>query len=92
MLSGNSRELMMTGTSFLHSEKEWKRRREELEKTSERATQEVSEINKAMEELRDALDESEKQARGSRGSRRWIFVGCWMMQIRNTRSCRNPSD
>jgi chromosome segregation ATPase len=45
------------------SEKEWKRRREELEKTSERATQEVSEINKAMEELRDALDESEKQAR-----------------------------
>jgi chromosome segregation ATPase len=45
------------------SQKEWRWRKEELEKVSERATREASEIHNAMEELRGALDESEKQAR-----------------------------
>ncbi|KAI9742744.1 MAG: hypothetical protein M1818_003473 [Claussenomyces sp. TS43310] len=45
------------------SQKEWRKRREELERGSERATHELTEINAAMGELRDALNGSEKQAR-----------------------------
>ena len=45
------------------AQKDWKRRREELESRTEGAQSEVEEVRKAMSELRDALDESEKQAR-----------------------------
>ena len=45
------------------SEKEWRRRRDELEGSSEKASVEVNEIRSAMGELRAALDGSEKQVR-----------------------------
>lgn len=45
------------------SEKDFRRRRDELEKTSEHAGKEVADIRTAMDELRAALDGSEKQAR-----------------------------
>lgn len=44
-------------------ERDWKKRRDDLEKQSELATKEAEEIRRAMSTLRDALDESEKQAR-----------------------------
>ena len=44
-------------------QKDWKKRREDLEHKSEAATKEAEEIRQAMSTLRDALDESEKQAR-----------------------------
>ncbi|KAH8590690.1 hypothetical protein B0O99DRAFT_691251 [Bisporella sp. PMI_857] len=45
------------------SEKEWKRRLNDLEGASEKYTQENNEIRSAMAESRDALDRSEKQHR-----------------------------
>jgi hypothetical protein len=45
------------------SQKDWRRRRDELESISEQSSQEVIEIRQAMAGLRDALDESEKQVR-----------------------------
>jgi len=45
------------------SEKEWKRRLNELEAASEKYSQENNEIRSAMSESRDALDRSEKQHR-----------------------------
>ncbi|TVY55000.1 Golgin IMH1 [Lachnellula cervina] len=51
------------------SEKEWKRRRDELEGVSDKAAQEVSDIRSAMGELRDALDGSEKQVRDAEKQR-----------------------
>lgn len=45
------------------AQKDWKRRREELEHRAAQSTREVDDVRKAMAELRDALDESEKQAR-----------------------------
>ena len=45
------------------SQRDWKRRREELEYRAGQSTKEVDEIRKAMGELQDALDESERQAR-----------------------------
>lgn len=45
------------------AQRDWKRRREELEQKSEKHSKEVDEVRKAMGELRDALDESERQAR-----------------------------
>ncbi|PSS14868.1 hypothetical protein M430DRAFT_35726 [Amorphotheca resinae ATCC 22711] len=54
---------------LLQSEKEWKRRRDELEGVSERASQEVNEIRSAMGELRSALDGSEKQVRDAEKQR-----------------------
>jgi chromosome segregation ATPase len=44
-------------------QKEWKRRRQELEANAERSSQELNEVRQAMGQLRDALDESERQAR-----------------------------
>ncbi|KAJ5885481.1 hypothetical protein N7495_009991 [Penicillium taxi] len=46
-----------------HTQKDWRRRREELELLSERSTQEVAEVRQAMASLREALDASEKQVR-----------------------------
>lgn len=43
------------------AQRDWKRRREELEQHSEQSAREAEEVRKAMDELRDALDESEKQ-------------------------------
>ncbi|TVY25726.1 Golgin [Lachnellula hyalina] len=51
------------------SEKEWKRRRDELEGVSDKAAQEVGDIRSAMGELRDALDGSEKQVRDAEKQR-----------------------
>ncbi len=44
-------------------QKEWKRKREELEARAEHSSDEINQVRRAMSELRDALDESEKQAR-----------------------------
>jgi len=44
-------------------QKDWKRRREELEEQVHRSTSEVADIRQAMSELRDALDDNEKQTR-----------------------------
>jgi len=46
-----------------HAQKDWKRRREEMEAEAERSRQELADVRHAMAQLRDALDESEKQAR-----------------------------
>ncbi|EHK96363.1 putative Golgin IMH1 [Glarea lozoyensis 74030] len=54
---------------FQQSEKEWKRKRDDLEGVSERASQEVSEVRSAMVELRNALDGSEKQVRDAEKQR-----------------------
>lgn len=43
------------------SQRDWRRRRDEIEGEWERSTGEVSEIRQAMARLRDSLDESEKQ-------------------------------
>jgi len=45
------------------AQRDWKKRREELEHRASHSSSEVDEVRKAMSELRDALDESEKQAR-----------------------------
>ncbi|KAJ5600857.1 Vesicle-mediated transport protein (Imh1) [Penicillium hetheringtonii] len=45
------------------SQKDWRRRRDELELLSEQSTQEVEEIRQAMSGLREQLDESEKLVR-----------------------------
>jgi chromosome segregation ATPase len=45
------------------SQKDWRRRRDELESQSERSTEELTEIRQAMAFLREQLDESEKQVR-----------------------------
>jgi len=42
-------------------QREWKRRREELEQIAERATKEVNDVRAAMSGLREALDETERQ-------------------------------
>jgi chromosome segregation ATPase len=47
------------------SEKEWKRKRDELEGISEKASQEVNGYRSANEELRMAVDRNEKQLRDS---------------------------
>ncbi|EXJ94458.1 hypothetical protein A1O1_02854 [Capronia coronata CBS 617.96] len=44
-------------------QREWKRRRDELEQAAERAAKEVEEVRAAMAGLREALDESERQIR-----------------------------
>ncbi|KDB26151.1 hypothetical protein H109_02030 [Trichophyton interdigitale MR816] len=46
-----------------HAQREWKRRRDELESQLERSNQELAEVKEAMSHLRDALDESERHAR-----------------------------
>ncbi|EFE38997.1 hypothetical protein TRV_06360 [Trichophyton verrucosum HKI 0517] len=46
-----------------HAQREWKRRRGELESQLERSNQELAEVKEAMSHLRDALDESERHAR-----------------------------
>lgn len=46
-----------------NAQRDWKRRRDDLEQRCERYTREMEEVRNAMGELRDALDESEKQAR-----------------------------
>jgi chromosome segregation ATPase len=43
------------------AEKEWRRKKGELEATMEHSSNETNEVRQAMNELRDALDESEKQ-------------------------------
>jgi chromosome segregation ATPase len=45
------------------SQKDWRRRRDELELLSEQSTQEVEEVRAAMSGLREQLDGSEKQVR-----------------------------
>jgi chromosome segregation ATPase len=45
------------------AQRDWKKRREELEQRSESSGHEVEDIRKAMSALRDTLDESEKQVR-----------------------------
>jgi len=45
------------------AQRDWKRRREELEQQSEQSVRENEDIKRAMNELREALDESERQAR-----------------------------
>lgn len=45
------------------SQKDWRRRRDELEGQWERSSGEVNEMRQAMTRLRDSLDESEKQVR-----------------------------
>ena len=45
------------------SQRDWKRRREELEYRAEQATREAEEVRKVMGDLRDTLGESERQAR-----------------------------
>ncbi|KAK5046071.1 hypothetical protein LTR84_008528 [Exophiala bonariae] len=44
-------------------QKDWKRRRDDLEQIATRATKEVEEVRSAMSGLREALDESERQVR-----------------------------
>ena len=44
------------------AQRDWRRRREELEQMTERSSREAEEVKKAMSELRDTLDESERQA------------------------------
>lgn len=44
-------------------QKDWKKRRDELEQVATRATKEVDEVRSAMSGLREALDESERQVR-----------------------------
>ncbi|KAI9820314.1 MAG: hypothetical protein M1827_005936 [Pycnora praestabilis] len=46
---------------FERAEKDWRKRREELEMKAEQSANEVKEVRQAMEELRDALDERERQ-------------------------------
>ncbi|EFR05447.1 viral A-type inclusion protein repeat protein [Nannizzia gypsea CBS 118893] len=46
-----------------HAQREWKRRRVELESQLERSNQELNEVKDAMSHLRDALDESERHAK-----------------------------
>lgn len=43
-----------------HSQKDWRRRRDELEGQWERSSGEMTEMRQAMAQLRDSLDESEK--------------------------------
>ncbi|MCJ1389907.1 hypothetical protein MMC18_002764 [Xylographa bjoerkii] len=45
------------------AQRDWKRRREELEQQSEQSIRESEGVKRAMDELREALDESERQAR-----------------------------
>lgn len=45
------------------AQREWKKRREDLELQSAHTMQEAGEVRQAMSQLRDALDESEQQAR-----------------------------
>ncbi|KAK0105260.1 hypothetical protein ONS95_004352 [Cadophora gregata] len=52
-----------------HAEKEWKRKRNELEAVAENATKDAGEARSAMTELRNALDGSEKQARDTEKQR-----------------------
>ena len=47
---------------FEHAQRDWKRRREELEAANEKSIVEIGEVRTAMAQLRDALDESERQA------------------------------
>ena len=44
------------------AQRDWRRRREELQQMTERSSREAEEVKKAMSELRDTLDESERQA------------------------------
>lgn len=44
-------------------QKDWKKRRDDLEQIATRATKEVEEVRSAMSGLREALDESERQVR-----------------------------
>lgn len=46
-----------------NAQRDWKKRRDDLEQRCERCTRETEEVRSAMGELRDALDESERQAR-----------------------------
>ena len=46
---------------YEHVQRDWKRRREELEAVNEKSAIEIGEVRAAMAQLRDALDESERQ-------------------------------